>query len=1728
MLSRLTDDWQAAQPAHLRHLGIIRDTGTQARFTYYKYRTYDGFQQAVDNGESKWEIVRSTNRNVTPPHPVLDNWGFPPVPSALLIRDGRATLADCVTQAKITPAAMTSYDPVIVRNGEDGVVSVAWPKRMSKTKNPKTVALAKEIMEGTPSRGRGPNPKQGPLVHQVDTKEKMRLYNANYRAQKKLEAELAERENQIRYRAEKMAYNESLAKQMANGTVHSIPESTTRSKSSTVFKPKPSQPKVFIVDNLPKEMALPPKTQRGRPKKAKENSDRTEASKIRDIACKEVENNSTSTTKQGKHCICILECRIQELVTLLRDTSRQAVHVNPPGSKPVRPLIRGRKQAPQLLVVFKFSWLHNLDWFVALPPPSLVVIPELEDAVVEIVPQIAPAFLSHALEAADSEIEDEPIIRSESKRRSRKRTLNTPPMPSPKRARMDCNGANFPPVSIIQPNDQPNERIEEDVHMGDIPSEGELPDARENSDPEYNEQSEVVKHSFIEKDTAEKEDNWNLRNSNYKKPELPPHRSFRKKRGTGLGGGSVQFKRTLLILEIIEKCGGVFPGDGEIVTVYQRFQKEANSSKTDRDTILKAVKSCVDTGKLKKVAYVIADKGLAVTRSILLLPDIAIGSPIAQALIKNVEAVYPKIFHPAEVAVVPRKQPKNISRFLHQETDFSASLQGTGWAENFRNKQKELEARREADLDTNRKQRIKYHMARGRFGEDGSSQKLVSLKRRTREQCEALERQLPDHQFPSWSEWNDNQGQDARERDHSDEPTMAELLSNLGSFAPTFEHEDDYDGWERDEDVDEVLPSIETDVPRIPRRGRVWNQPDSDDSWIIEDPASMHDKRFTPARRSSVYSISDTETDVEHERRIRSESADNAFRSRQHIINLEDPSDWSSNHDAYLDGRPQTHPDSLAGLLQSAFYQRSSVPHLEESSAQERFQKKRSFRPRLVHDQLKFKPTGPQDYNPGYDWEDVTTILDPDQRFHASTGTFSTDFYVRKNIRTSKWIQPSAPLMFENMSSTDKRDIDILLEIDDWDIHYHPDRPKKWFRASHYLHDISSDDDYEHDEYDEIECTKAERKEIKIMRKTYPGMAMDRNQGGFVNYGLGHEQEGASQVRGVYGYRPGDRIMVYRTSNQFLPTHIRSAPFLQPRDIRTGSGSYGYVRTVGGGIQGFQQRGPQNYSVDPAFATSLPRSEKRVAKPVRQDPNCVITPDAARRLLFAVIAVRALAGGLDSAIKWPYIHTVFANYPHYDVVTFKSRWQRMQNNNKELVARLTRDFQDSFILAYSRDEVPKFNANDSRNYDWNAVVDWAVRNITVFPEEIVLPPDRKALDRNFHIDTTIRTKNDEIKAKTEHLLSTNTQRMNETHNLDVYVPLVLRPRHKPNKWAGELAVARSWTRACSATDFTFFNSQAADAKMRVLDDKLVAECIRQLHDEKVIAHSFKGKHKPGRNFHLGSGYRELFAKRPLELQHFYEAMAFKKYLDTAAATEGEPLIVKYDASDGQYLAIIELMANGRIKVVPQLPPMNSNIGDPWPRLSVWGFMEGHYRGRDTDKKVFIWDVAVVKTDKYTAGFPFDQIIKEVPPPTSPGSDKVGKERIPIWRDIHGNLRKTQWRRLLYCVMQYVAIRAGSGIDALRAQFKGLIWDWEIELLVEWLVTIGVARWTSSLAESGAGKGVMAKEWWWTVIPEGGLEADAEADGHIETDAENGAATVVYTVGNNSVQIIEERNGQIRT
>lgn len=132
MMTRLVECWQLAQPPHLRHFAIVRDTAVTRRMTQYVHYTARNFQLLVDAGQASWEAVEYIRKHdkSDPPHvppidavPELDSYGLPLITNANeLVRNGNATLLECIIAGHPEDYVRSNSDAMPVQR-DDGTYS---------------------------------------------------------------------------------------------------------------------------------------------------------------------------------------------------------------------------------------------------------------------------------------------------------------------------------------------------------------------------------------------------------------------------------------------------------------------------------------------------------------------------------------------------------------------------------------------------------------------------------------------------------------------------------------------------------------------------------------------------------------------------------------------------------------------------------------------------------------------------------------------------------------------------------------------------------------------------------------------------------------------------------------------------------------------------------------------------------------------------------------------------------------------------------------------------------------------------------------------------------------------------------------------------------------------------------------------------------------------------------------------------------------------------------------------------------------------------------------------------------------------------------------------------------------------------------------------------------------------------------------------------------------------
>ncbi|KAG9603288.1 hypothetical protein KCU84_g1146, partial [Aureobasidium melanogenum] len=439
-----------------------------------------------------------------------------------------------------------------------------------------------------------------------------------------------------------------------------------------------------------------------------------------------------------------------------------------------------------------------------------------------------------------------------------------------------------------------------------------------------------------------------------------------------------------------------------------------------------------------------------------------------------------------------------------------------------------------------------------------------------------------------------------------------------------------------------------------------------------------------------------------------------------------------------------------------------------------------------------------------------------------------------------------------------------------------------------------------------------------------------------------------------------------------------------------------------------------------------------------------------QRLIYAVVVVKTLTGGLEQIVNWGLVHQVF--HYKFDPNYCRHRWVFLRPKLGGTADKLQVEFQKLFLEAYESGEIPGIDFVEPEKYDWLGIVEWAERRLSQtnplngLPE---LPKNRQTLDKRFDVrhatDVYNIPREDFWVANVTHL------RREELANSWTFArPLA--GATEPVQDDDDLMLALSWVRANVITPDPVYDSNKAHEKL-IKIEQLLPQALDHLLGAKIIRMENKGRQIPGRNYDISDSVLTMF-KRQWDVRYLKKTAAFKKSIDEAFANDGK-LTISYQATDAEMTAMTNLVAAGRAKVVPLLPEVNHTMGAPYPRLTKWGFTEGNYKTVHMDKSRLHFLLELHPTDTYIQGVPI------APIPSPPLSKQFPGElgpRLPIWTDIHGNIIKDYWQMTVMATLWLLAFRPGLKIQEIcKGAYKGKLWDWEMEMFLAWAESAGLAK-----------------------------------------------------------------------
>lgn len=444
------------------------------------------------------------------------------------------------------------------------------------------------------------------------------------------------------------------------------------------------------------------------------------------------------------------------------------------------------------------------------------------------------------------------------------------------------------------------------------------------------------------------------------------------------------------------------------------------------------------------------------------------------------------------------------------------------------------------------------------------------------------------------------------------------------------------------------------------------------------------------------------------------------------------------------------------------------------------------------------------------------------------------------------------------------------------------------------------------------------------------------------------------------------------------------------------------------------------------------------------------------RLFTAVMVIRALTGGLDKHIDWVLVAKVFE--PTYTQMFVHSRWSLTLQKYKLVLPKMESDFQNIFASAYEEGTVPAIDYDNLGDYDWKWLVEWTMANVDTPTQSLPeLPVGRSEFDGLYTLNKASSNEINEFYEVDSY--SVLARRTKIVHRDPYVLPLCQARQGALPEDAEDFTTAKSWIRANIMTPESTYNSSVARAKLSAFPERTIEDALKQLLLDRVLAQENKGRLVPGRNYDI-SDFVISRLKKNLQSAHFHRAAAYKQQLDHDFEQRG---FANYssNADDGDMIVIVNLQAHQRITIVPTDVPTNK-----------WGQTDGGYETRQMDKRRLNFSLELRPSPIYIYGNP-------LPPLPAPPSQHLQDPmaRIPLWYDIHGSLVPVMWELALAAVLAVLAVRPGVGASELEKAMRPAMEVWELQQVLEWLVHAKAAK------QVGQGFSVEV-EWWWLAMGTG--------------------------------------------
>ncbi|PNS18929.1 hypothetical protein CAC42_6024 [Sphaceloma murrayae] len=1174
-----------------------------------------------------------------------------------------------------------------------------------------------------------------------------------------------------------------------------------------------------------------------------------------------------------------------------------------------------------------------------------------------------------------------------------------------------------------------------------------------------------------------------------------PPRTIPQRKGISRNTGQVEFQRAKIIMSILQKCGGVFPGRHEMFYPFASFWYQRYGQVPDRKTLERSLTGLLLVKKIKKVDFSFEDKDGNMSYNQLLIDAQADPeSNKAKEVMSKVKEVHPSLYIPPEI---PLSKAIRYRIRQRQRTTTDGRVSMLKVPAFFRN---DHSAVTQPSVEPPFLGRIEKEI------------KETAEKRRKKREAEERRYVRQQRQIDGP---DDGRTDRATAREAAQRETVgldAEVMEWTNEFQLTnYEHQ----------------PKAAT-VDRGPHnRARLGKRIRFRPPWQDE-----------PARGPSLGTLKDSRerravqrAEFEHHQSMERE----ASRLRQ-----------AAELDAFMREQQAAGTDAWqrqtggeTGQTKVGAYGGRTLDQIATEDPRFGISSLPEIQPGVVM----FINYGPDFYDESYDEEVILSLMDPDQSFHAATGTFATDATKVVSGRTHFW--QLADVKLAGPAQTELT-LDGILE-----------------------HTGNLESSVFPTDYDDEEGASFEREVARVQYwegQVRDGAKQSVSSNGFINHSVpknftavrtdapAHHSRHVTmlprlartsraptssrlQTRLLSAYDPPARPSTDSMLPRKLTLEYAQAPMDSPY-LDTTHVSEAVERPSRGLPQEPWRKIYQLPAPDEQPMMFAPRRSNTIKtgfaleKQTMKDP---MTAKEEERLMYAVAVVTTIAGGLQQTSRCTNYSAVnHAMHFKFDGSYCRQHWGLIKSKHGLFVVQLQQRFRVAFLDAFEKDELPDLNLAIPEKTDWAALVDWAQWRLDrELREDNELPSTREEMDLEYSIEEPSKY---EPKKDDFYNVGTSTVRKEDMINSYAYFD-ILPPILTSMVSEAPSMLLQSWVRADVLTPEEVYNAPTANRKLTMFGNAPLQKALDTMLGQKHIRGATKNRYSAGRNYVISTA---LSTSYPLPWQWtmdlFLEAAKFKSELDDCFSkvdAEGERILrLNEDQSNAQAMVVINMAENGRLDLDVELPPIDPGFELPWPKLTKWGFTEGSYKSMNMDRGRLTFPVAISPTEVYTFSerqsgcYPsladgrddvngslnespadkqkvlaqindarlLNRPIRVLPVPLSVryDADEVAAadcaHRLPYWTDIHGHLMKGHLRQMVMIVLYMLHSRPGMDAKEMSKALKDKIWAWELAVLCSWLGEVGALERDEDVvaadhkAARDGNADEMAKwrlaEWWW--------------------------------------------------